>query len=417
MFRFLSLAAVSAFVVVLAACSGGASPTRSEPNFDATPTALTNASAIARVSPPPGPADERLPIPLDVSFIDANRGWVLAVGDSTARGRPEAWLGNTTDGGATWKALPPPEVTLDAVSRVRFVDASDGWLYGPDWLSTHNGGQTWQREPRDGEVLALEISGASVWAVERTPCDPPAPKGPNQRDQPPADCPLSLRTSNDAGRTWRAASFPGKLTLPPWQFGPMPRLIRQGRDDAWFLAAGQLFATHDGAASWTDLSGALPNDGSTIGLAMTDTSHVWLLTAGVGATVMQSKFLYHSDDGGSSWQIVAGASFPGDPRDLHTMPTVGHPAGIVAAGGDRLFLLMGRNTLYGSFDVGHTWSPLIPRDLAFPGDGGVGPVVFANSERGWAVAQPGIFRSIDGGATWTLTRLPRDFPPPVAIQP
>ena len=72
---------------------------------------------------------------------------------------------------------------------------------------------------------------------------------------------------------------------------------------------------------------------------------------------------------------------------------------------------MGRNTLYGSFDVGHTWNPLIPRDVS------VSPLVFANSARGWAVAQPGIFRSIDGGAKWMLTRLPRDFPPPVAVQP
>lgn len=97
-----------------------------------------------------------------------------------------------------------------------------------------------------------------------------------------------------------------------------------------------------------------------------------------------------SADGGASWQLrsMAGVDFhslaiaPGDPDVFYGLAT------------------SGQRGLFKSEDGGNTWTPLAANGL------GAAPFKFAiapqNSDHVFATTQAGLFESIDGGETWTL---------------
>jgi photosystem II stability/assembly factor-like uncharacterized protein len=71
------------------------------------------------------------------------------------------------------------------------------------------------------------------------------------------------------------------------------------------------------------------------------------------------------------------------------------------------WLALGRGTLLHTADGGRSWREAIPYAKANPGDGGVGPIIFVDSQHGWLFSFPSLlFRTVDGGRHWQEIHLP-----------
>ena len=83
--------------------------------------------------------------PASVTFVSATQGFVL--GAQTCTTGTCATLASTVNGGSTWTYVGavPAAITGSnpAVSKVRFATKNDGWAFGPQLWSTHDGGRTW----------------------------------------------------------------------------------------------------------------------------------------------------------------------------------------------------------------------------------------------------------------------------------
>ena len=69
----------------------------------------------------------------------------------------------TTDGGPQFTRISAPPTA--AVTELRFADASDGYAYGNQLWTTHNGGRTWSRQHLGAAVDELAISDGYVYAI------------------------------------------------------------------------------------------------------------------------------------------------------------------------------------------------------------------------------------------------------------
>jgi hypothetical protein len=121
------------------------------------PAAATGAASPSPATTPPGsspPASARPGFAVsDVSFVSAQRGWVLGSGQ----------LLGTDDGALSWTALPAPPA---GVTHLRFASSLDGYAWstgGALWLTT-DGAASWQ-PGQLGQVLSLETASGWVWAI------------------------------------------------------------------------------------------------------------------------------------------------------------------------------------------------------------------------------------------------------------
>lgn len=69
----------------------------------------------------------------------------------------------TTDGGPQFTRISAPPTA--AVGEVRFADTSDGYAYGNQLWSTHNGGRTWTQQHLGTAVTDLAIADGYVYAI------------------------------------------------------------------------------------------------------------------------------------------------------------------------------------------------------------------------------------------------------------
>lgn len=100
---------------------------------------------------------EGAPVPLDIQFVDAHRGWLVGTDDEVGEG----WLLRTTDGGSTWSRVTLPRD--DALYAVHFLDATRGWAGGDGLWATGDGGATW-RKVAAGDIRAIAaLAGDRVW--------------------------------------------------------------------------------------------------------------------------------------------------------------------------------------------------------------------------------------------------------------
>ena len=79
-------------------------------------------------------------------------------------------VARTDDAGQTWSGGPAPETGAPdgstGVGEIRFLNYSDGWAFGPELWSTHDGGKKWAQVGTDGlRVTDLETVGARAFAV------------------------------------------------------------------------------------------------------------------------------------------------------------------------------------------------------------------------------------------------------------
>jgi photosystem II stability/assembly factor-like uncharacterized protein len=237
----------------------------------------------------------------------------------------------------------------------------------------------------------------------------------------------ALLASPALGQTWQELG-PAPLTAFGGATGRVSALAAHPTNPGRLLvggADGGVWRTDDGGASWTPVTDGLPT--TAIGALALDPSNPDTVYAGSGEAnfANHSRYglgLYKSTDGGSSWRVLAEGTFagrcfstirihPARPRTLFAAVTTagGFPA-LAAAKGHPMSL--DPRGLYRSDDAGETWSLVgggLPAedmtDIAIdPADPNV---MYAAVGAIFGSADNGVFRTADGGGTWSRVTLPR----------
>ncbi|HWF40743.1 MAG TPA: hypothetical protein VN683_01555, partial [Acidothermaceae bacterium] len=158
------------------AVSSSAAPATSAVASASGPTSAPSsvpAPTTAPAAPPSGPPADALAgfEPASVTFVSSTQGFVLG-GSKTCSTSTCGLLASTSDGGVNWSlvALFPAPISgpNPAVSKVRFATKNDGWAFGPQLWSTHDGGRTWTAQATPGPVYDVEASGGVAYLLEAT---------------------------------------------------------------------------------------------------------------------------------------------------------------------------------------------------------------------------------------------------------
>lgn len=336
-----------------------AEPTMIEPSptvpVEPSPTSLPPGDVIAHF-----PAGQEIALTF-INMIDKDLGWgiggLVGVGDHVLV---------TKDGGSTWADVTPPEPVAPEGKRKSaigyFPDTSTAWVtyYGLENL-----------------MLAEPV----VWRTQ------------------------------DGGQTWQA-SQPLDVSGLEETYQPS-HLIFSGQDTGWLLVhvgVGMnhdyvvLYKTEDSGQTWSRLIDPYGDSGiqscAKTGLIFPDTQNGWL-TGDCGG-VAAGALLFHSGDGGLTWQSVTLPS-PAVTPDLLDNPSAAcgtySPVFFDAQNG-KLVVQCTNYTqdpptkasyLYSTTDGGATWT-----SGPYPG----GTLLMIDANTGWALEQE-IFQTLDGGATWT----------------
>lgn len=204
--------------------------------------------------------------PVSLSFVDAQRGWMMVEPDHGMNSSPGQLLA-TRDGGESWSELASTDGEKGGLpfgGLIAFRNASDGWLVGAQvstinrsMFATHDGGRTWGEEH-----LALP-PGLTGGTLDFT--SPPKFFSSNGKDGilPVTFVPDSHKANEyativyfmrDGGRNWGA----------PRKLGGTPEFITM--TDAWRWQSeprdsgstapvkGELYRTRDGGQSWTPIN-------------------------------------------------------------------------------------------------------------------------------------------------------------------
>lgn len=362
----------------------------------ASPTTAANSPASPGATEPAVPADLHDVHVLDATFVNPDDGWLLARADCIdSAGTCTAML-RTTDGGAHWTSMPNPPVnvpgvdgcTTPCVDHIRFARADVGYAYGDGYYGssaffmTTDGGRSWQQQ-KGVTVVALETLANNVIRVSATPpgCGPPG-------------CGYAVETSAIGSTTWTTHPLPAPATEATGV------VLARGGQDAYLLVTGHtaggaqdarstLYRSSDDGASWTDAGEPCPQPGG-------ETDSV-SLAAGAGGRVSvtcvtrqapQTAFVAVSTDQGAHFTRVG--AIPWTSAGV----LVGDPATVLLAGP-----ASGSGQVYRSTDGGTTWTPVA-------GLRGAGTLTWAGFESktvGRVIADGGraIWTTRDAGATWT----------------
>jgi photosystem II stability/assembly factor-like uncharacterized protein len=374
-------------------------------------TAGSAIGAAVRVTPVAGGVVKTAGFePAAVSFVSPLNGWALGRAACSAC----AALRVTNDGGRHWAVLPAPPVSLwyykgdssetdrSAVRDLAFADSTNGFLYSPGLLTTHDGGSSWRRRSLPpvsqlsvgrGYAFALTRSGstgrAALWRTpigrdrwSRLPLPPAAVAAPSVKEFARL---FSLQIAVDGAAL---------LLLEPGFNGP----------SAIPHPAGRLWASNDSGASWRSIRVPCTKaDGgaalSAIAFHNRRTSLVDCFDNRQSSQAQDTEHhLYRSTNAGGTWRRVS------DPT-RHNMPGL-----LVDNGsGHILFATLGGggDALVGSFDGGRHW-----RELFRSGGGffGWADLQFVTRETAFVVgpthyAPEHLYRTDDGGRTWRILRV------------
>jgi photosystem II stability/assembly factor-like uncharacterized protein len=185
----------------------------------------------------------------------------------------------------------------------------------------------------------------------------------------------------NAGRDWEEIPAGAGLTSM--------RRIAYATPELGVIAADnppRILSTSDGGSSWTEVE-QLDHDARDVGFFGTD----------LGLLMTHTREFYASGDAGKSWSLLS----PGDgSREFRAAEFVDGSS----------YLAVGQNgVIERTDDRGRTWNELSTGhrkhfiDIAFPSSRS-GVALAAESD------DPRLFRSTDGGVTWTETAAPIDTP-------
>jgi photosystem II stability/assembly factor-like uncharacterized protein len=358
MFRALPLACAALGLVAVgaAACAD-----TSAPSPDST-AALKPAHAGPTLTPQQSGTTNRLQA---ISPVSPRVAWASGTGGTYVV---------TTDGGATWRAgVVPGAETLEfrdvegVSERVAYLMAA-----GPGESSriykTEDGGATWSLQFTNHDPAAFYDCFA-FWTPTR---------GITMSDAVSGRFPV-IRTTD--GRTWQDIGD----RLPAAQAGEAAFAASgtcvtvQGGKRAWIATGGaaraRILATTDGGDSWQAYDTPIIQGTGTSGgvsVDFRDPRHGILGGGELVAPTAPSNNIARSSDGGRTWQLATGTSFPGAVYGLT----------YVRGLGQRTVVATGPSGAAWSPDEGDQWHTL-------PGVENYWAVAFASPQAGWLVGTEG----------------------------
>ncbi|MFP3387241.1 WD40/YVTN/BNR-like repeat-containing protein [Brevibacillus sp. SIMBA_040] len=335
------------------------------------------------------------------------------------------------------------KVSLGKVTAVRIADFQSGWIGGDGWIAkTDDGGNRWkvQYQPKGIVKQLFALNNRQAWAVVAKSAE--------------VQSALSLIRTEDEGQNWSVVgempnqdflhfisgqeAFSGrwsttnggktwtKLPVPP---GTVGEPYFHDRSVGWAVTKGQdafqVQRTIDGGKSWSVVMSkktVSPVNGVLIRSA--GPQDAWIECIGDTGMTQTSYSLFHTADGGKSWQTViakstAGAGpAPGFPMDYKNGPDIGgsSPGPLYVINSKEAF--MGAqcmacdkpNTIGWTLDGGKT---LGKGTISLEGYGEE-LLAFADAKHGWWFVtdheKPSLmYATSDGGKHWNLVHT---FDPP-----
>lgn len=369
-----------------ASASSTAAPSVTAPtNGQATAAPSTSAPASSATSPAGASAVPSSFAPRSVTFVSPDEGFVL--GSVPCPSGACAALARTADAGRTWTSVAAPATTISpptpdaalgeaGIGGIRFADAADGWGFGPDLWSTHDGGRTWTRIDRSavgGRVLALGTAGGTTHLV--------VDDGQGR---------FLVVTSPATRDDFRATG----VALPVGA-GPVPELQLVLSGDAGWVLQNDRTVVNGARLRGGTWSAWTPVCADVVGPAYLAASSATDLVAACDVGLWadpKGGHLYLSRDGGTT-AAEAGTKIPVA------------LSGSIASGSSGTVVVSGTtdagSVLEGTFDGGTTWSKVL--DL---GDAQAVDLGFTTPDQGVVVAvEPSgaarFFMTRDGGRTWS----------------
>ena len=334
--------------------------------------------AVRTADLPAGNCQGRTLDALDGSLINARRAVILL------RVRAPAcapYLRVLVNG--TVRPLPttPPGLVRGGqplVSKVEFMTASYGWLYGTRAYVTRDRGRRWRRVPIPGYVESLAVRQTAVVLIARRCAG-------NQ------SCSGRIWSSPDAGRSWTSATVKVTTAADRVLFGPM--------DTALVFTGQNLFERARGKG-WSPTRVpcvADPGAYNAPGLAIDPHGQVWEICLSPPSLGLQRKQLYTSIDLGRHWLRVS----PTSASDR--LLSEGYVGAFAAPAPSVLLLARARAAPIISRDGGRSWRPTFTAPGAALADASAGWISFADREHGLlGLDYTLVYATDDGGLTWQL---------------
>jgi hypothetical protein len=315
-------------------------------------------------------------------------------------------LAGTSDYGATWYGVSAPVTGgpdgSSGVGQLRFLNARDGWAFGPELWVTHNGGGHWFKEQTYGmRVTDLETADGRAFAIFAS-C---AGTGANYA----ADCSsFSLYSSPAEGNGWQLVPVPAAGMQRPGTGGAgSASLVLAGGTGYLLAPSGELLSGPLTGAGWTVASplvvsqhvrclpGAPGADGQPTGtlLAANASELVLVCTSATSpADDTQAKLIVESRDAGAHWSTIGAA------------PRTGIATSLAGFAQDNLVLATDAG-IYLSTNGGSAWQRTQPSPGgAAPGEPGFSYVGMTSPTKGVALPADAslheVFITTDGGSTW-----------------
>lgn len=240
----------------------------------------------------------------DLSFIDANRGWMLA-DLGVGAGSNAVAVFQTTDGGTTWTQTytndPNSPGSSDSLPRGGIKgglvprDMKTAWVYGVIYSSgtvylyrTDDGGHTWSLVklalPAGAQNAELDIDRGQMQFVS-------AEAGflvvrlSNESAQ------TAVYITNDAGNTW---------TLTPTLIPGAGASRFLSAQEAIIYNGDKFYVTRDAAQTWTIVTPNLKFGDTFANMDFVNPDAGWIITADAN----NHRSLYRTADGGATWQPV-----------------------------------------------------------------------------------------------------------------
>jgi photosystem II stability/assembly factor-like uncharacterized protein len=300
-----------------------------------------------------------------MGFFDAQRGFLISNAEQPAR--------YTTDGGQTWRfasgAAPYGREFFDVLSPTQ------AFLGGPQF-STLNAGASWTMHPWPadlGRIFSFDMRDAQVGLMASETYNPPIVAG-------------TYRTAN-GGQSWVRIADWGQVL---WLADGTALNARPYPTDPWPLERGaRVYRSTDAGLTWDLIA-------DHVAPGFLDQQQGFWAWCALDATticgVTLSGKVWRSTDAGVNWTLT-------QPTDL-IRGSVPDTAMGIRAFGSQVWIFGEKGIVMRSDDAGLTWS--------YPASGighDVSEIRMRDERVGLALAKGFILRTVNGGQTWTPTRL------------
>jgi len=294
------------------------------------------------------------------------------------------------------------------IQDIFFIDEMTGWacvqfpiFFGV--LKTEDGGNTWEKIyfGGNGRIDAIWfVTKDKGWAVGVYV------EGGNFGDSGIRILPV-IYVTNDGGKSWRL-----QKAIERKDGGAFDSIYFTDDKHGWIAGAiggilnGILLYTSDGGESWIEVnSPALRRDDISDhnvnvfirNLYFSDTQHGWAMVHGIVKTTTLTK-IFHTSDGGKSWILQSTID---NRTGLSNIYFIDSMNGWISGG-------YAANSIFRTTDGGHTWTKVLvahgEKDDLWLED-----VLFIDKMHGWVCGSNGtVFATRDGGNTWIKESFPTE---------